>query len=149
MIAIRSHHEREINHIAIGMSTQPRWRTTPSSSWEREIAMKMAPVLMKIAPWAIPRPGRVPERSFCPPNLDFGAAAARNFSGSLVNISRVYSAGAIYGRKGSSRRFPRRSRHTSARPDFNLGQPTCRASPDLIRTPIELILGLNERYGNL
>ena len=112
------------------MSPQPRWRTTPSSSWEREMAMKMAP-------GAIPRPGRVPERSFCPPNLDFGAAAARNFSGSLVNIFRVYSAGAIYGRKGSSRRFPRRSRHTSARSDFNLGQPTCRASSGLIRTPIE------------
>ena len=92
---------------------------------------------MKMAPGAIPRLGRVPERSFYPPNLDFGAAAARNFSGSLVNIFRVYSAGAIYGRKGSSRRFPRRSRHTSARPDFNLGQPTCRASPGLIRTPIE------------
>ena len=59
------------------------------------------------------------------PNLDFGAAAARNFSGSLVNIFRVYSAGAIYGRNGSSRRFPRPSRHTSARPDFNLDQPTC------------------------
>ena len=38
---------------------------------------------------AIPRPGRVPERSFCPPNLDFGAVAARNFSGSLINIFRV------------------------------------------------------------
>ena len=101
------------------------------------MAMKMALVLMKMAPGAIPRPGRVPERSFCPPNLDFGAAAARNFSGSLVNIFRVYSAGAIYSRKGSSSRFPRRSRHTSARPDFNLGQPTCRASPGLIRTPIE------------
>ena len=118
MITIRSYHEREreINHIATGMIPQPRWRTTPSSSWEREMAMKMAP-------GAIPRPGRVPERSFCPPNLDFGATAARNFLGSLVNIFRVYSAGAIYGRKGSSRRFPRRSRHTSVRPDFNLGQP--------------------------
>ena len=93
MITIRSHHEREINHIATGMSPQPRWRTTPSSSWEREMAMKMAPVLMKMAPGAIPRPGRVPERSFCPPNLDFGAAAARNLSGSLVNIFSVYSAG--------------------------------------------------------
>ena len=102
MITIRSHHEREINHIATGMSPQPRWRTTPSSSWEREMAMKMAPVLMKMAPGAIPRPGRVPERSFCPPNLDFRAAAARNFSGSLINIFRVYSAGAIYGQKGSS-----------------------------------------------
>ena len=69
---------------------------------EREMAMKMALVVMKMAPGAIPRPGRMPERSFCPPNLDFGVAAARNFSGSLVNILRVYSAGAIYGRKGSS-----------------------------------------------
>ena len=74
--------------------------------------MKMAPVLMKMAPGAIPRPGRVPEWSFCPPNLDFEAAAARNFSGSLVNIFKVYSAGAIYGQKGSSRRFPRQSRQT-------------------------------------
>ena len=55
------------------------------------MAMKMAPVVMKMAPGALPRPGRVPERSFCPPNLDFGAAAARNFSGSLINIIRVYS----------------------------------------------------------
>ena len=30
------------------------------------MAMKMAPVLMKMAPGAIPRPGRVPERSFYP-----------------------------------------------------------------------------------
>ena len=57
------------------------------------MAMKMTPVLMKMAPGAIPRPGRVPERSLCPLNLDFGAAAAQNFSGSLVNIFRVYSAG--------------------------------------------------------
>ena len=67
------------------------------------MTMKMAPVVMKMAPVALPRPGSVPERSFCPPNLDFGAAAARNILGSLVNIFRVYSAGAIYGRKGSSR----------------------------------------------
>ena len=57
------------------------------------MAMKMAPVLMKRAPGAIPRP----ERSLCPLNLDFGAAAARNFSGSLVNIFRVYSAAARSG----------------------------------------------------
>ena len=66
------------------------------------MAMKMAPVVMKMAPGALPCPGRVPERSFCPLNLDFGAAAARNFSGSLINIFKVYSVGAIYGRKRSS-----------------------------------------------
>ena len=41
------------------------------------MAMKMAVESMEMAPGAIPRPGRVPEQSFCPPNLvcDGGGAA--------------------------------------------------------------------------
>ena len=64
-------------------------------------------MVMKMAPGALPRPGRVPERSFCPPNLDFGAAAARNFSGFLVNISRVYSAGLFMVERGAPDRLRR------------------------------------------
>ena len=41
------------------------------------------------------------------PNLDFGAAAARNFSGSLVNISRVYSAGLFMVERGAPDRLRR------------------------------------------
>ena len=33
-------------------------------------------------PWAIPRPGRVPEQSFCPPKLGFdGGGVAELFRG--------------------------------------------------------------------
>ena len=50
------------------------------------MAMKMAPVLMKMAPGAIPRPGRVPERSFCPP--EFGLQSGGGTE--LFGVSRQY-----------------------------------------------------------
>ena len=42
------------NHIATDTSPQPRGGTTPASSWEAATSMKMAP-------GALPCPGRVPE----------------------------------------------------------------------------------------
>jgi hypothetical protein len=48
-------------------------RTTPSSSWESATAMNMAMELMEMALGAIPHPGRVPEREFCPQNFSLMA----------------------------------------------------------------------------
>ena len=50
------------------------------------MAMKMAPVLMKIAPRAIPRPGRVPERSFCPRIW----TSERRRHGTFRDLSSIY-----------------------------------------------------------
>ena len=57
---------------------------------------------------------------------------------SFVNCVRVYCAEAIYGPKGSFRRFPRPPHLASARPDLDLGQPTCRACTVRIRTRMEM-----------
>ena len=44
--------------------------------------MKMAVESMEMAPGAIPRPGRVPEQSFCPLKLGFdGGGVAELFRG--------------------------------------------------------------------
>ena len=40
------------------------------------MAMKMALESMEMASGAIPRPGRVPEQSFCPPKLVFDGGGA-------------------------------------------------------------------------
>ena len=87
-----------------------------------------------------PVPAGCRNRDFCPPKLVLDGGGGR--SRSLRNPSgvRVFSAGAIYGPKGSSRRSPRPPHVASARPDLNLGQPTCRASPVRIRPPMEMNL---------
>ena len=116
MITIRSHHEREINHIATGMSPQPRWRTSPSSSWEREMEMKMAPVLMKMAPGAIARPGRVPEQRLLSPETEFWMAAEHGGVFVIMTIPpRVYASGVIYRRRGDVGGCSRQPRHRRAR----------------------------------
>ena len=98
-----------MNHIATGMSPQPRWRTTPSSSWEREMAMKMAPE-------ALPHPGRVPEQRLMSPETVFRMAAEHRGVFAIMTISpRVYASGALSSPKGSSRSVtegphPRRAR---------------------------------------
>ena len=56
------------NHIATSTSPQPRGGTTPASSWEAATSMKMAP-------GALPRPGRVPEQKLLSPELGFWMAA--------------------------------------------------------------------------
>ena len=44
--------------------------------------MEMAVESMEMAPGAIPRPGKVPEQSFCPPKLGFdGGGMAELFRG--------------------------------------------------------------------
>jgi hypothetical protein len=40
---------------------------------------------MEMAPGALPRPGRVRNRDFCPPKLSSMAAALRNFTGKNVD----------------------------------------------------------------
>ena len=107
--------EREINHIATGMSPQPRWRTTPSSSWEREMAMKMAPVVMKMAPRALPHPGRVPEQRLLSPEMEFQMAAEHGvvFANMMIR-PRVHASGGIYGRRGSVGGCSRQPRHRRA-----------------------------------
>ena len=116
MITIRSHHEREIDHIATGMSPQPRWRTTPSSSWERETVMKMAPVLMKMALGALPHPGWVPVQRLLSPETEFRMAAEhRVVFANMTNRPRVYASGAIYRRRGGVGGCSRQPRHRRAR----------------------------------
>ena len=106
--------EREINHIATGMSPQPRWRTTPSSSWEGEMVMKMAPVLMKMAPGALPRPGRVPEQRLLSPETEFRMVAEHGVVfANMTNRTRVYASGPIYRRRGGI--GAARGSHTIAR----------------------------------
>ena len=56
------------NHIATRTSPQPRGGTTPASSWEAAMSMKMAP-------GALPHPGRVPEQRLLSPELGFLVAA--------------------------------------------------------------------------
>src|SRR3954451_14645662 len=54
------------------MAPQPRGRTTPSSSGETTIAMKMVVESMEMAPGAIPGSGRVPEQRLLSPESCFG-----------------------------------------------------------------------------
>ena len=65
--------------------------------------MKMAVESMEILPGALPRPGRVPEQRLLSPETEFRMAAEHGVVfANMTNRTRVYSAGAIYGRKGSS-----------------------------------------------
>src|SRR3954447_23872918 len=64
--------EREIDHIATGTAPQPQGRTTPSSSGESAMAMKMVVESMEMAPGAIPHSGRVPEQRLLSPESCFG-----------------------------------------------------------------------------
>ena len=121
-------------------SPQPRWRTTPSSSWKQQRRWRWRWRRWRWLRGQFPVPARYRNRTFWPPKRSFVAAEHGDVFGSFVNCVRVYSAGAIYGPKGSFRRFPRPPHVASARPDLNLGQPTCRASPGGIRTPMEMNL---------
>ena len=57
--------------------------------------MKMAVVSMEMTPGAIPRPGRVPKQRLLSPELGFLVAAElRNSSGEIVDLFRVFRAGA-------------------------------------------------------
>ena len=68
--------------------------------------MKMAVESMEMAPGAIPRPGRVPKQRLLSPELGFLVAAElQNSSGEIVDIFRVFGAGALYRRKGGARGF--------------------------------------------
>ena len=72
---------------------------------------------MKMAPGALPRPGRVPEQRLLSPELGFRMAAELwNFSGEMVDCFRVFGVGAIYRPKGVARRCTRWPRHPSAPP---------------------------------
>ena len=60
------------------------------------MAIKMAPVLMKMAPGAIPRPGRVPEQRLLSPKTEFRMAAEHGGVFAIMTIRpRVYASGAI------------------------------------------------------
>ena len=43
MITIRSHHEREINHIATGMGAQPRWNYSHMVMVTRRLMERCSP----------------------------------------------------------------------------------------------------------
>src|SRR3954452_24143894 len=98
MITYRSYHKREreiyicIDHIATGTAPQPRGRTTPSSSGETVMAMKMVVESMEMAPGAIPRSGRVPEQRLLSPESCFGDDGGdgtfRGFSLGSLGFSR-------------------------------------------------------------
>ena len=79
-------------------------------------------------------------RTFWLPKRSFVAAEHGDVFGSFVNCVRVYSAGAIYGPKGSFRRSPRQPHVASARVRVFLAEPTCRACTGRIRTRMEMNL---------
>src|SRR3954449_13048754 len=70
------------------MAPQPRGRTTPSSSGETMMAMKMVVESMEMAPGAIPRSGSVPEQRLLSPESCFGDDGGdRTFRGfSLMSL---------------------------------------------------------------
>ena len=118
--------EREINHIATGMSPQPRWRTTPSSSWEAATTMMEAVASMEMAPGALPRPGKVPKQRLLSPELGFLVAVElRSFSGEIDDCFVSFMSGAIYSPKGVARRCTRRRHHTWGRLRPNRAQVWC------------------------
>ena len=92
---------------------------------------------MEKAPGSIPVTAGRRNRTFGPSKLGFNGAVRQNFSWKIDSF-RVFSVGEIYGPKGGSRRFLRQPHHVPAWPDLIMGQPTCRASPILIQTPIEM-----------
>src|SRR4051794_30313634 len=68
--------EREIEPHSYGTAPQPRGRTTPSSSGETTMVMKMVVESMEMTPGALPHPGRVPEHRLLSPKSCFGDDAA-------------------------------------------------------------------------
>ena len=58
--------------------------------------MKMDPVLMKMAPGAIPRRGRVPEQRLLSPETEFRMAAEHGGVFAIMTIrARVYASGVM------------------------------------------------------
>ncbi|KAK1695340.1 hypothetical protein QYE76_012037 [Lolium multiflorum] len=78
-----------------------------SSSWETAAVMKMAVVSMEKPFGALSRPGGVPNRDSCPPDLGFAMAAALNFSRTVAYSYRVLA------------RIPRRKATTYSMLDRN------------------------------
>jgi hypothetical protein len=92
------------NHIATDTSPQPRGGTTPASSWEAATSMKMAP-------GALPRPGRVPEQRLLSPELGFWMAAELGrVSGKILRCLWFLGQEATYRRRGFPRGGPPLSR---------------------------------------
>ena len=80
------------------------------------MAMKMAPVLMKMAPGVIPRPGSVSERRLLSPETEFRMATEHGGVFAIMTIPpRVYASGALSSPKGSVGGQPRRPHHRRAR----------------------------------
>ena len=78
---------------------------------------------MEMAPGVNPCPGRVPELELLTPETEFRMAAEHEGVFSIMMIRpRVYASRALYGPKGSSRRFPRRSSHRRAPPPLGRAQ---------------------------
>src|SRR4051794_35931202 len=84
--------EREIEPHSYGTAPQPRGRTTPSSSGETKMAMKMVVESMEMAPGAIPHSGRLPEQRILSPESCFGDDGGygtfRGFSLGSLGFSR-------------------------------------------------------------
>ena len=70
-----------------------------------------------------------------PRNLSSMAAELGVVFCEILRGVRVFSAGAIYGPKGSVRGCTRQPHHPSARPRVFLAEPTCRACTGRIRCP--------------
>ena len=72
------------NHIVTSTSPQSRGGTTPASSWE-------AAILMKMAPGALPHPDRMSEQRLLSPKLGFWMAAeVGRVSGKiLINVQHI------------------------------------------------------------
>ena len=104
------------------------------------MVVKMAPVLMKMAPGAIPRPGRVPEQRLLSPEMEFRMAAEHGVVFAKMTIRpRVYASEALSSPKGSVGGQPRRPHHRRAqahlgsRPSVVWGPGG--SSPGALRTP--------------
>ena len=77
--------------------------------------MKMALVVTKMAPGALPRPGRVPEQELLTPETEFRMAAEHGGVFVIMTIPpRVYASGAIYGPNEGSGSVTERPRHRRA-----------------------------------
>ena len=65
--------------------------------------MKMAPVLMKMAPGTIPHPDRVPEQRLLSPETEFQMAVEHGGVFAIMTIPpRVYTSGAYIGEEAAS-----------------------------------------------
>ena len=80
----------------------------------------------RMAPGAIPRPGRVPEQRFLSPrNLSLMAAARQTFSWKMIHSFRVLASGAINRPKYDGQRRPWAPHHVPGQPEGGRATTWC------------------------